>query len=192
MKKELQKVSKRVRGFRGKRFLSHLWSPKLIFDAKSEPTAPPKCPQGPKHASKMIPKGPKMILKVTLKVYSLGTLTLDRRFEQRPGGLREALTIRPPIGAQRSGHRACETIQQALVHLLPLSNSPRRPRAVRFSVPPGAQFLSKSRSFFRPLFRSPQKSPPASKRVAQGVPRESPKHQNPVKMASRRGVRKKG
>ena len=34
-----------------------------------------------------------MILKVTLKVYSLGTLTLDRRFEQRPGGLREALTI---------------------------------------------------------------------------------------------------
>ena len=92
-KKELQKVSKRVRGFRGKRFLGHLWSPKLIFDAKSEPTAPPKCPQGPKHASKMIPKGPKMILKVTLKVYSLGTLTLDRRFEQRPGGLREALTI---------------------------------------------------------------------------------------------------
>ncbi len=73
--------------------MGHLWSPKLIFDAKSEPTAPPKCPQGPKHASKMIPKGPKMILKVTLKVYSLGTLTLDRRFEQRPGGLREALTI---------------------------------------------------------------------------------------------------
>ena len=34
-----------------------------------------------------------MILKVTLKVHSLGTLTLDRRFEQRPGGLREALTI---------------------------------------------------------------------------------------------------
>ena len=82
-----------MRGFPGKRFLGHLWSPKLIFDAKSEPTAPPKCPQGPKHASKMIPKGPKMILKVTLKVYSLGTLTLDRRFEQRPGGLREALTI---------------------------------------------------------------------------------------------------
>ena len=73
--------------------MGHLWSPKLIFDAKSEPTAPPKCPQGPKHASKMIPKGPKMILKVTLKVHSLGTLTLDRRFEQRPGGLREALTI---------------------------------------------------------------------------------------------------
>ena len=88
-------------GFRGKRFLGHLWSPKLIFDAKNEPTAPPKCPQGPKHASKMIPKGPKKILKVTLKVYSLGTLTLDRRFEQRPGGLREALTIRPPI--ERSG-----------------------------------------------------------------------------------------
>ena len=39
-----------------------------------------------------------MILKVTLKVYSLGTLTLDRRFEQRPGGLREALTIK--VGAQ--------------------------------------------------------------------------------------------
>ena len=73
--------------------MGHLWSPKLIFDAKSEPTAPPKCPQGPKHASKMIPKGSKMIPKVTLKVYSLGTLTLDRRFEQRPGGLREALTI---------------------------------------------------------------------------------------------------
>ena len=35
-----------------------------------------------------------MILKVTLKVHSLGTLTLDRRFEQRPGGLREALTIK--------------------------------------------------------------------------------------------------
>ena len=62
-KKDLQKVSKRVRGFPGKRFLGHLASPKLIFDAKSEPTAPPKCPQGPKHASKMIPKGSKMILK---------------------------------------------------------------------------------------------------------------------------------
>ena len=74
--------------------MGHLRSPKLSFDAKSEPTAPQKCPQGPKHASKMIPKGPKMILKVTLKVYSLGTLTLDRRFEQRPGGLREALTIK--------------------------------------------------------------------------------------------------
>ena len=67
--------------------------PQPIFDAKSEPTAPPKCPQIPKHASKMIPEGSKMILKVTLKVYSLGTLTLNRRFEQRPGGLREALTI---------------------------------------------------------------------------------------------------
>ena len=100
-KKELQKVSKRVREFPGWRPLGHLWSSKLIFASKSEPTAPPKCPQGPKHASKMIPKGPKMILKVTLKVYSLGTLTLDRRFEQRPGGLREALTIRPPI--ERSG-----------------------------------------------------------------------------------------
>ena len=92
-----------MRGFRGKRFLGHLWSFKLIFDAKSEPTAPPKCPQGPKHASKMIPKGPKMILKVTPKVYSVGTLTLDRRFEQRPGGLREALTIRPPIGTMGTG-----------------------------------------------------------------------------------------
>ena len=89
-KKELQKVSKRLRGFRGWRLLGHLWSPKLIFDSKSEPTAPPKCSQGPKNASKMIPKGPKMILKVTLKVHSLGTLTLDRRFAQRPGGLREA------------------------------------------------------------------------------------------------------
>ena len=64
--------------------------PKLIFDSKSEPTAPPKCSQGPTNASKMILKGQKMILKVTLKVHSLGTLTLDRRFEQRPGGLREA------------------------------------------------------------------------------------------------------
>ena len=65
--------------------MGHLWSPKLIFDSKSEPTAPPKCSQGPKNASKT-----NMILKVTLKVHSLGTLTLDRRFEQRPGGLREA------------------------------------------------------------------------------------------------------
>ena len=83
--------SKRVTLFPGWHLLAHLWSPRLMFDSKSEPTAPPKCPQGPKHASKMIPKGPKMILKVSLKVHSLGTLTLDRRFEQRPGGLREAL-----------------------------------------------------------------------------------------------------
>ena len=92
-KKELQRVSKRVTSFREKCILGHLWSPKLIFDSKSEPTAPPKCSEGPKNASKLIPKGPKMILKMTLKVYSLGTLTLDCRFEQRPGGLREALTI---------------------------------------------------------------------------------------------------
>ena len=90
MKNDLQKVSKWVSAKRGWRLLGHLWSPKLIFDSKSEPTAPPKCSQGPKNASKMIPKGPKMILKVTLKVHSLGTLTLDRRFAQRPGGLREA------------------------------------------------------------------------------------------------------
>ena len=90
LEKELQKVSKRVTLFPGWRLLGHLWSPKLIFDSKSEPTAPPKCSQGPKNASKMIPKGQKMILKVTLKVHSLGTLTLNRRFEQRPGGLRAA------------------------------------------------------------------------------------------------------
>ena len=102
-KKEVHKVSKRVSLFPGWRLLGHLWSPKLIFDSKSESTAPPKCSQGPKNASKMISKGPKMILKVTLKVYSLGTLTLDRRFEQRPGGLREALTIRPPIGTMGTG-----------------------------------------------------------------------------------------
>ena len=95
-KKELQKLSKRVSKFGGGASWGHLWSPKLIFDSKSEPTAPPKCSQGPKNASKMIPKGPKMILKVTLKVHSLGTLTLDLRFEQRPGGLREALTIDIP------------------------------------------------------------------------------------------------
>ena len=70
--------------------MGHLWNPRLISDPKNEPTAPPKCSQGPTNASKMIPKGPKMILKMTLKVYSLGTLTLDRRFEQRPGGLRAA------------------------------------------------------------------------------------------------------
>jgi len=64
--------------------------PQAVFDHKNDPTAPPKCSQGPKNTSRMIPKGPKMILKVTLKVHSLGTLTLDRRSEQRPGGLREA------------------------------------------------------------------------------------------------------
>ena len=64
--------------------------PQADFDSKSEPTAPPKCSQGPKNASKVTPEGPKMILKVTLKVHSLGALTLDRRFEPRPGGLREA------------------------------------------------------------------------------------------------------
>ena len=102
------------------------------------------------------------------------------------------VSIRPPIGAQRSGHRALQTIQQALVleHLLALSYSPAR--AVPNLVPSGAQKLPKSRSFFRPLFRSLQKSPPASKRVIQGAPRESPKHQNPVKIASRTGVRRKG
>ena len=88
--KGVQLVSRRVTLFPGWRLLGHLWSPKLIFDAKSEPTAPPKCPHGPEHALKMIPKVPKMILKVTLKVHSLGTLRLDRRFEQRPGGLRAA------------------------------------------------------------------------------------------------------
>ena len=70
--------------------MGHLWNPRLIFDSKTEPTAPPKCFQGPTNALKMIPKVPKLILKVTLTEHSLGTLTLDRRFEQRPGGLRAA------------------------------------------------------------------------------------------------------
>ena len=152
-------VSKKVSLFPGWGPLGHLWSPKLIFDAKSEPTAPPKCPQGPKHASKMIPKGPKMILKVTLKVYSLGTLTLDRRFEQRPGGLREALTIRPPIGAQRSGHRALQTIQQALVHLLALSYSPAGPAQSPIWYPRALK-NSPSRVLFFDLFFGRPKSRP--------------------------------
>ena len=82
-KTELQKLSKRVTLFPGWRLLGHLWSSKLIFDSKSEPTTPPKCSQWPKKTSKIIPTGQKIILKVTLKVRSLGTLTQNHRFVQR-------------------------------------------------------------------------------------------------------------
>ena len=53
-------VSRRVTLFPGWRLLGHLWSPKLIFDSKSEPTAPPKCSQGPTNGPKMIPKWPQV------------------------------------------------------------------------------------------------------------------------------------
>ena len=100
-------------------------------------------------------------------------------------------SARPSSAADGPG--ALQIIQQALsAFASPSHISPRRPRAVRFSVPPGAEFLSRAPSFFRPLFRSAQKWPPASKRVTPGAPRESPKHRNPGNMASRTGVRKKG
>ena len=35
------------------RLLGHLWCPKPFFDSQNEPTAPPKCPQGPKITSKI-------------------------------------------------------------------------------------------------------------------------------------------
>ncbi len=100
-------------------------------------------------------------------------------------------SARPSSAADGPG--ALQTIQQALsAFASPSHISPRRPRAVPNLVPPGAQKLPKSRSFFRPLFRSPQKSPPASKMVTQGAPREPPKHQNRVKMTSRAVLQKKG
>ena len=93
-------------------------------------------------------------------------------------------SARPSSAADGPG--ACGTIQQALsAFASPSHISPRRPRAVRFSVPPGAEFLTRAPSFFRPLFRSAQKWPLASKMVTPGAPRESPKHQNPGKIASR-------
>ena len=55
-KTELQKVSKRVREFRGKRLLGHLWIPSLFFDSKSESTAAPKWSQGPKKSFKVLQK----------------------------------------------------------------------------------------------------------------------------------------
>ena len=93
----MKKGSKKVTAFPGWRPLGHLWSPKLIFDAKSEPTAP-KVPPGTQTCFKNDPKRAKNDPKSDSEVHSLGTLTLDRRFEQRPGGLREALTIKRHIG----------------------------------------------------------------------------------------------
>ena len=66
--------------------MGHLWSPKLIFDSKSETIAPPKVPQGPKKGSKMIPK----VQKITPTVQKMSGTPLTLSIP-RPGGLREAL-----------------------------------------------------------------------------------------------------
>ena len=73
------------------RLLGHLWSFTPFYDTENEPTATPNCPQGPNITPKMNPKVEKMTPKVPLRVNSLGTLTLNIRFQQWPGGLREAL-----------------------------------------------------------------------------------------------------
>ena len=73
------------------RLLGHLWIPKPFYDTENEPTASPNCPQASKFTSKMNPKVQKMTQQVPLRVNSFGTLTLNIRFQQWPGGLREAL-----------------------------------------------------------------------------------------------------
>ena len=89
LKNDIQKVSKRVSLFRWWRLLGHLWNPKLIFDSKSEPTAPPKVPQGPKKGSKMSPQRPqsapriKNTSKMTPQVYKI-TLKVPLKVNSGP------------------------------------------------------------------------------------------------------------
>ena len=96
--KGLQKVPKCSSLFWGFCPLGHLWSPKLIFDSKSEPTAPPKVPQGPEKGSKMNPRHPKVTPRT--EKYSnndpqsapeRGLLNCTADLHIWPGGLREAL-----------------------------------------------------------------------------------------------------
>ena len=51
-KTELQKVSKRVREFRGKRLLGHLWIPSLFLIQKVGPPRPQRGPRESKKAQK--------------------------------------------------------------------------------------------------------------------------------------------
>ena len=84
------------------------------------------------------------------------------------------VSIRPPIGAQRSGHRACETIQQALVHLLALSYSPAGPAQSPIWYPRALK-NSPSRVLFFDLFLVAPKVAPGFQKGGPGCPKGVPK-----------------